>query len=1049
MMLCIACMTVGSSEGAIAQGVTTASIRGSVGAEGGANVDGTLVRVVNGATGYSHETRVRRGGFLVQGLAPGGPYRVFARNVGYSPQIVDGIFLALGERREIDLTLSSLPRQLDTLVVSARNDRAQLQAAGGVGSSISDSALRRLPTLNRDVFDFVRLVPQAGTHFGLSGGGASVRFNNYVIDGVSDRQLQGNNVIGGPTGGKTISLEAVKEYQVLLSPYDARYGGFSGMLVNAVTKSGTNQLRGTAYGYLRNEQLARSNSFVGSSPYRREQFGFSLGGPVMRDRIHFFIAPEFQHAEAPAPGPYVGQGGEDSPTMPVSVADVARFASLLRASGLDPGDGRRVTSLNPTVTLFGRIDISIPEWKSRVVLRDTYSSADMTRFSRPDANPVFPLTSNAWTIRTGKRSTSVQIFTHASSAAFNELVLSYMKRPLFARDYSRSPSIQAGVAVVNGVGAGALIAGPPPPAGGTGADEAAFEIADHLTLQLGSRHTFSAGAHVEVFRYHRLGVGGRFGQWRFASLDALANGDAFSYSLTKDFGSAEASLGGSRPSAYVMDDWRLGDHLKLTLGLRADAMNLTSRPDYNAAVDSIFQRRTSDYPRFEVQLSPRVGVTWAPFADERLRIRGGMGIFVGPPPLGWILGPIRSNGMGVRTLTCSGSVGSGTVPKFVADPDRQPELCADGTGFSDGPVGLVDRNLRMAESFRTSIAIDARLPWGVTASTEALYSRVRSDFMLVNARLAGPQGVDANGRVMYGSIDGLGRSQPVFLDRGRFPEVFEIRNHSRGHSWAVTAQLEKPFSDRLEMRASYTHSRVRDLQSLTNGAAVNSFDTWAGGRPLSTRHDDMSTGVSAFGTPHRFVLAATYVAPWRHWTTDISLYYVGESGAPFTFNDSTAGGMGDLNADGTSANDPIYVPRDATDPLEIAFAGADAATQGAAFEDFIQGTPCLRRQRGQIAARNSCRGPWVHTSNASLRQSLQAIRGHDISLQLEVFNLLNLISSSSGLFKVPNATILQHVGQTSAPNGRPMFRFNAEDAGYSTRNLESGYQLQFSLRYTF
>jgi hypothetical protein len=302
---------------------------------------------------------------------------------------------------------------------------------------------------------------------------------------------------------------------------------------------------------------------------------------------------------------------------------------------------------------------------------------------------------------------------------------------------------------------------------------------------------------------------------------------------------------------------------------------------------------------------------------------------------------------------------------------------------------------------------------------------------------------------MYGSIDPSGRAQPVFHDRGRFPEVFEIRNHSRGHSWSMTAQLEKPFSEHLEMRASYTYSRVRDLQSLTNGAAVNLFDTWASGRPLSTRHDDMSTGVSAFETPHRFVLAATYVAPWKRFATDFSIYYVGESGVPFTFNDSTAGNLGDLNADGTSANDPIYVPRDATDFLEIAFAGPDAGDQGAAFEKFIQSTPCLRRQRGLIAARNSCRGPWVHTSNASLRQSLQAIRGHDVSLQLEVFNVLNLLKPTWGLFKVPNATILQHVGQTSGPGARPMFRFNADQPGNSTRNVESGYQLQVSLRYSF
>ncbi len=355
----------------------------------------------------------------------------------------------------------------------------------------------------------------------------------------------------------------------------------------------------------------------------------------------------------------------------------------------------------------------------------------------------------------------------------------------------------------------------------------------------------------------------------------------------------------------------------------------------------------------------------------------------------------------------------------------------------------------MAESFRASLGIDRRLPWNVGASVDALYSRVRSDFMFVNANLRGPQGVDSHGRILYGTIRPNGTANPALVAAGRFPEAIDLRNHSLGYTWSVTAQVDRPFSDQLELRASYTHSRSRDLQSLTNGSAVAPLDIWASGQPLSGRHDDLSTGVSAFEIPHRVVLAATYAAPWKRWKTDLSLFYIGESGTPFTFGDSTAGELGDLNGDGTSANDPIYVPRNATDPSEITLGGNDPAAQGAALERFIRETPCLRRQRGTIVARNSCRGPWVNTSNASLRQSLQAIRGRDLSLQLEVFNVLNLLNLSWGQFRVPNATLLQHVGQTFGTSTQPIFYFDAASAGTSTQNLESGYQLQLSLRYSF
>lgn len=1051
-VLAALCLTLSGFAPISAQGITTAAIRGTVRAQGGASADGALVRVVNLSTGYVTETRVRGASFVVQGLPIGGPYHIEVRSLGYAPEVLDGFSLGLGERREVDFTLVAVANQLDTLRVTANSDRAQLASAGGVGALISDSALRRLPTLNRDMYDFVRLVPQAGTRLGLSAGNASFRFNSYVIDGVTDRQLQGNNVMGpGGVGGKTVSLEAVKEYQVLLSPYDAQYGDFTGMLVNAVTKSGTNALHGSTFGYTRNEHFARATSFVGSSPYRREQFGFSLGGPIARDRLHFFIAPEFEHASAPTPGPFIGQAANVLPPLPVSADSVTRFASLLRAAGLDPGDGGRVMSLNPSVTFFGRLDIAVPEWKSRVVLRDNYSAVELTRFTRPVGALQFPLSSNAWTMRTAKHTTAAQIFTQASASVFNEFLLAYMHRPTLPGQYTLSPSIQASVAPAIGVGSATILAGPPPTAGGIGATEELTDIADHLVFQAGSRHTLGAGVHVELFRYHAEGVRARYGQWRFSSLDALENGDASFYSIAKDFGSARARVQGGRPGAYFTDEWRIGERLSLTLGLRADALKLSSLLAYNPAVDSIFQRRTSDYPKSHVAWSPRFGFRWEPFADQRTRVRGGAGIFVGPPPLGWLLGPVRSNGTGVKTLTCMGPIGSGKVPKFVADPALQPQACPDGTGFSNGPVALVDRNLRMAESFRTSLAVDRSLPGGVTATIEGLYSKVRSDFLFVNADLQGPQGVDPHGRVLYGTIEASGRARPALIDDGRFTEVIDLRNHSLGYSWSVTAQIDKPFSDRYALRAAYTHSRTRDVQSLTNGSAVAPFDIWASGRPLSGRRDDLSLGVSAFEIPHRVVLAASYAAPWKLWKTDISLYYIGESGTPFTFGDSTAGviGKGDLNADGTAANDPIYVPRNANDPSEVVFAGSDSSTQAAAFEKFIGDTHCLRRQRGTIVARNSCRGPWINTSNASVRQSLQTIGGHDVSVQLEVFNLLNLLNPAWGLLRMPNPWILQHVGQTSGALVQPVFTFDVRRAGTSTQNLESGYQLQLSLRYSF
>jgi len=1019
---------------------TTAVIRGVVRAPSGADIGGATARVVNEATGYSTEITVRGGLFVARGLQVGGPYSVDVRRLGYARVRKTDIYLKLGEQHDLDFTLDV--ERLGTVTVTAQADLAEVRTdrtAGGVGTSISDSSLRRLPTLNGDMYDFVRMVPQVSTRFGLSGAGANFRLNSYFIDGVSDRQLQGNGTTSGPNGGQSISLDAVKEYQVLLSPFDVRYGDFAGLLVNAVTKSGTNDLRGSAYAHMRGAKLARSGSFLGNSAYDRELYGFSVGGPIVHGRVHFFVASELQRSEQPARGPYVGQSADATSPLPVSVDSIERFASLLRDRGIKAGDGGRVLLPNPNVNTFARVDVALRELNSRLVIRDNFSRTQSTQFERSGTSRSFPLSSVASAVRTTKQTAALQVFTQFSTSAFNELQVGHTSNPVDGIPYTLSPVIQ--VFVQN-----AQLSAGPSGGGAGGSVGESTEIGDQITLQLGSSHTLGLGAHVELFRYHVTGYRSRLGQWTFSSLDSLARGTASALILGKDFGSAEAPVLGAEPSMYVSDEWRVGDHLSFMFGLRADGLRFSRHPEYNADVDSVFGRRTSDYPSFRPQWSPRFGFTWNPTVDAGTMIRGGAGLFAGRAPMGWLVAPMRSTGAGVKLLTCT----AGNVPSFTPYPAAQPTTCTDGAGFASGPVTLVDRSLNMAQSLRASLAVERLLPWNVTGSVEGLYTKVRSDFVFSNINLRGPEGVDPHGRVMYGTIDAGGGAHPRRPDGSSFTEATELHNQSGGYSWSVTAQLRRPWSDGLETQASYTYSRVRDVQSVVNAGIAMPLDIWANSRPLSGRWDDQALGVSSFEIPHRVVLSATYVARWKHRTTDISVYYVGESGAAFTYGDSTAsaGKSGDLNADGTAADDPIYVPLNATDPSEIVFSGRDSAAQGALFEQFIRATPCLQRQRGRILARNSCRAPWVNTSNLSVRESLPAIGGHAASLQLELFNVLNLLDRSWGLLDVPSAWILQYAGRTKAGVPEPMFTFNAANT-HSIQNADSGYQLQISLRYSF
>ncbi|HET6362220.1 MAG TPA: carboxypeptidase regulatory-like domain-containing protein [Gemmatimonadota bacterium] len=1047
-----------------AQGITTAAIEGTVRAADGSNVDGALVEVVNGATGFAVDARVRHGRFLVQGLEVGGAYTIEIDRLGYLPQRIEDVFLRLGESREVAFVLKVSPVAVDTLRVVAA-PFPQVSAHGGTATTIADSLLHRLPTLNRNLYDFVRLVPQISTKTGLaaslSGGGAGLRFNDFLINGASERTLSGG-LTSNQNGGKSVPLEAVREYQVLLAPYDVRYGDFAGALVNTVTRSGTNRFEGSAFTYWRNDHLAQGGALA-ADPYDQWQYGFSLGGPVLRDRLHFFVAPEFQHLTSPAPGPWVGQPSTATPPVAVRADDLERVDQILDALGLEAGSGGPVKNETPLRNVFTRLDLALPEWDSRAILSVNHARTRNFRFSR-DAQ-LFPLTSFASTQSMNLWTTSLQLNTALPRVGgHNELLVSGQWASLQSLPEVEQPIVEV---VVPGTSSGAvtILTGTPDIAQGGTFDSERFDLEDVLTLPLGASHALTLGLELERFRIDRGGLAGSFGQWTFSSLDSLEAGLAERYVIRRDFGSAEVPLRGGQYSAYAGDRWQVGERVAITMGVRGDVLAISGNAHYNAEVDSIFDRRTDERPPRRLHVSPRLGFTWDLSDAGTDRLRGGVGIFTGRPPLAWIHSALASYGVGIGVLRC-GSLpnDAGPPPPFVPDRREAPTACASGAGIATAPRGdvdLLDGDLRMARTLRGSLAYDRRLPWDLVATAEVLATRSISDFVFVNLNLEGPQAVDRYGRVLYGAIQPTGLAVPVL--RSAFSEVIDLRNTSRNHAVQLSARVERRFADGAAAMASYTFSRVRDVQTpirVNVPGAVN----WAS-RAVSGRHDDLDPEISLNDVPHRIVLAGTFRAPWRRWATELSFYYVGESGAPFTFRSWGVGRRGDLNADGSNVNDPIYVPREAFDPDEILFSGrsddpgADnspeaqaerLAIQQAAFEQRIERSDCLREQRGRIVERNSCREPWSHTTIASVRQSIPIVGGA-LEVELDAFNVLNLLNDDWGLYRVATPALLEQVAQTPGPpeESTPIFRYDATAEDWTTLTIESAFQLQLAVRYRF
>ncbi|MDQ6827640.1 MAG: TonB-dependent receptor [Gemmatimonadota bacterium] len=1054
-----------------AQSGTTGAIAGVVTDTAGQPLEAAQIQVVNRATGATTGTQSLRGGrYNVPNLDPGGPYSITVRRIGFASQSRDNIRVPLGQAVRQEFALVPQAAQLAVVAVTAVAENSVISPTRtGTNTTISDTLLHRLPTLNRNFTDFVRLTPQisdAGP--GLSGGGVNNRFNKIQIDGASSTDVFGLTSTGQPGGqanGKSIPIEAVKEYQVILSSYDVRYGDFAGALVNAVTKNGTNQLSGNAFYQQRNESYARNIPFIRNSTYDQKQYGFSLGGPVVRDKLHFFITSEWQDRNEPATGPYIGS---TNPASPVSQAQVDQFNTALAKYAItNPGSALQFQKPNPLKNFFGRLDFQVPSLSSRAVFRYNYVSADAEVFSRSTAatNPLFALSSIDYTQSNRTHSPVFQFFTNFRNGADNEFIAGYSR----VRDQRIPGAIAPNVSVqvpsqLPGGGSAVLQAGTEQFSQGNVLDQDLYEITDNFTIPFGN-HRVTLGTHNEFFKIRNVFTESSFGVWEFSSIDSLSNGIPIAYRHSASLGGdIIAKFRASSYSAYLEDAWSPSERVSYTFGLRVDMPGLDNAPTHTLAIDTLFNRNTSNVPRRVYQWSPRFGFNWDVTGDQKNQLRGGIGSFTGRPPFVWLGNAYQNNGSGLGFVNCgtsfsggpsiSGPAGQKAPPFSTENVAAPPNYCLNATGgqvgFAQGvlgPVNFIDPNLKFPQYMRTTLGFDHQFTDGTTISFDALYSKAIHELFYVNKNLVGPQGTDSRGRVLYGASI----AAPVRVSN-RVSEAIDITNQSKNYSYNLTGQIQHRFTGSFEGSLAYTFSKARDVQSLTSSRAVSNFQF---GRTISGSHDSQNLGISLFDQPHRIVGTGTYTFPWKKFATDMSVIYIGQSGVPYDFVYGQ-----DINADGLSGNDLIYIPRNSADPNEIQFSGTAASQlqQQNAFESFISGDMCLSQHRGTIIPRNSCRSPWQNRLDLTVRQSLPSVRGNKLSLEIGLFNALNYIGTRFGqewgLLRFAgsnsNVTLLNRASTSPASATAPqIYTFNTAFTRFTNNNLSSYYQFQAQVKYSF
>jgi outer membrane receptor protein involved in Fe transport len=1080
-----------------AQGVTTGAVTGVVTDESGQGVENAQIQVTNRATGYTTGGLTRVGGrYFVQGLDVGNRYAVTVRLLGYQPQTVENIRIVIGTATPVDIRLLRQATELAGVTVTATPAEFS-PTRQGVATIVTDSVLQSLPSLGRDFTDFTKLTPQVSqpTTDAPSAGGAYNRLNNYTVDGANqnDRFNLGasEGVPGGATGGRIISMDAVKEFQVLMSPTDVRQGNFAGMLVNAVTKSGTNEWHGGATYSFRNSSLAQNVAFLRDADLTIHQYGFSLGGPIIRDKLHLFVAPEFQERNQPSSGPYIGAATGTPGLVP---ADTINRIRTIMASRFDVGTAERTTNENPLTNLFGRLDWQASA-STRVVLRQLWNKAEQFEFSRntntfnATATPGtqfsgFRLGSNSFNRENENQSTALQVFTNMANGSSNEFAAAYNKISDIRIVPNAAPEISVNACPTGSATcpANAVVTfGTEQFSPNNILEQDITELSNNYTMPWGA-HTLTFGARFEHTKIYNNFAQRSYGHYLFANIDSLAAGGALNYSLGYDNGGGiAANFRTQQYSLYAQDQWDYSRSLRLTFGLRADIPRLVDRPVYNDSIQRRAGFNTSSIPKSRVLLSPRVGFNWNPGGDDQNQVRGNVGIFTGPPPFIMLGNAFANTGLGLVTLLCSRPNTTTRPAPFVTDVSQLPRSCGTAPNPAPGAAGtagvnVTDTDFKYPQNFVTTAGFDRLLPYDFIFTFEAMYRKAINGLAVVDKNLRGPRMVggqisrDRNGRIYYadsitttGSVRGgsLRVIDSLGTPRVSFGEgIIQVTNQSADYNYTLSTQVKRRFGDALNLSVAYTYMQSKDFQSLTSDRAISN---WRNGRVfagLENDVDDITT--SYFERPHRLIVYGSYTAPWK--STQISAFYEGMSGTPFTYT-----AVGDLNGDGNNSNDPLYIPRNATDVNEIRIGTVTAGVftpipaEAQLFEDFIASQDCLDDQRGQIMERHSCRSPWQNRLDVALRQHISTVRGQRLTVQLDVVNFLNLLNKDWGQIRLPSVNqsfpqqpVLRQQSRTagSMDQSMPNFTFEAVPKASGAfrkdqQNQSNFYRMQVTLRYSF
>jgi len=1038
---------------------TSSALSGVIMGEDGRPVAGADVLISHTPSGtISRATTDENGRYVARGLRVGGPYTVLVLKSGYQSKSQADVQLALAQTSTLSLTIEPAAQEMDVIeVIGTAQSPVFSPDAMGAGSNISGETISALPSIRRDLQDYARLDPRISQtdkeRSEISALGQNARFNSITIDSVTTNDtfgLESNNL---PTLRQPIPLDAIEEVQINIVNYDVTQRGYTGANINAITKSGTNEFHGSVYGTYRDGDWLRETDdrgvdFNGFEDERT--YGVTFGGPLLKDRLFFFLT--YDKTEIAAPGPDLGIGPLNREDDGISQAELDEAIAIASSRGLQPGN-LVPGGLNTEVeTLLGRFDWNINDYH-RAAFR--FSTTEQAEAILPGFGTNFFSLSSYWYTQAKEFDNYVvEVFSDWTDTFSTEARVSYrdyLSAPIL---FAQQPQVQIDFGRANFR---------------MGTEQ--FRHANLLetktlnaylagNLFLGE-HDVKFGADFESNEVFNLFLESSLGRYRFASLEDFRNNGPlreYSYrtSTSGNVNDAAADYTLDNVGLFVQDTWSVNYNLTLNFGLRLDIPQIDDEPPFNQQFFDAFGIRNDGTIDGNELWQPRFGFNYTFDSERPMQVRGGVGLFQGSAANVWLANPFTNNGLTIAAFGC-GTGGFASCPPtggpvFSADPNNQPEF-AQGSG-PRADVDVVESNLEQPAVWKANLAFEHELPWqGVVASAELILTEVDSGIYYehLNLGTVSAQGVD--GRNMYwGSTDPsrYNAGQNRFNGSARsgnvagFNDVLLTKQTSKGGGEQLTLALSKPMSadSDFSWTVAYAYTDAEEVNPLTSSRAISN---WGAHAVLNPGEEVASR--SAYVSRDRFTAALS----WQHYffdgyKTNASVFYEGRRGKPYSwvFNN-------DANGDNISGNDLMYIPSSPNDVMFTDPSEADTFWQ-------IVNENGLAGYGGSSVDRNSHLAPWTNSFDIRFSQELPGFFGDNkAEIWLDVLNVGNLLNKDWGhvdevFFQSGGGSARSFVNFAGIDQATGRYVYDVvslENFGRKDRTGESRWALQLGFRYSF